>query len=161
MKRATLVFIIKTDDKGRRYVLLGEKKTAEIGTGTLNGPGGKLEENETEVACLLRETREEFGIDLHVSSLHHVANTLFLAGGEPSFFVTVYLCTNFSGELCETDSMYKPEWYLLDSLPFERMLEADRHWVPHALSGEKFSAQIYYREKAKGFERIQFFPFGG
>jgi 8-oxo-dGTP diphosphatase len=161
MKRATLVFIIKTDDKERRYVLLGEKKTAEIGTGTLNGPGGKIEENEGEVECLLRETREEFEIDLDSSSLYHVANTLFLAGGMASFFVTVYLCTRYSGELVETDSMYKPEWYPIDTLPFERMLEADRHWVPRVLSGEKFSAQIYYREKAKGFERIEFFPFGG
>ena len=161
MKRATLVFIVKTDDEGKKHVLLGEKKTAEIGTGTLNGPGGKLEENETEVECLLRESSEEFGIDLNVSALHHVAHILFLAGGEPSFFVTVYLCTRYNGEPSETESMYQPEWYPLDNLPFERMLDADRHWCLRALHGEKFSAQVYYREKAKGFERIEFFPFGG
>ena len=37
--------------------------------------------------------------------------------------------------------------------------DSDRHWFLKAALGEKFRAQVHYRERAKGFIRIDFLPF--
>lgn len=52
-----------------------------------------------------------------------------------------------------------PAWYDIDALPVDRMLESDRAWFPSAIRGDKFRANVYYRERAKGFIKIVFLPF--
>lgn len=154
MKIATLAIIIQEDD-----ILLGRKQgSPEIGEGTINGPGGKQEPDETIVECLIRETEEELGIVLDPAALEKVAVITFYAAGEPSFEVHTYRTSTFTGEPRETESMV-PEWHSLDNIPYERMLESDRTWFPQIVRGEKFNANVYYKEKAKGFLGIEFLPF--
>lgn len=153
MKIATLGLIIDGDK-----LLLGEKKKGEIGTGILSGPGGKMDPGETPEECLIRETREELHVELDPASLEEVALIDFYADGEVDFRVHVYCAKILSGELRETDDMI-PSWYPLGDLPFEKMFESDRHWMPKALAGEKFRANVYYRDRAKDFDRIEFLPF--
>ena len=50
---ATLMFIIQGDS-----VLLIRKKRG-LGAGKINGPGGKVEGDETPLDCAIRETEEE------------------------------------------------------------------------------------------------------
>ncbi|HYF13335.1 MAG TPA: 8-oxo-dGTP diphosphatase [Candidatus Paceibacterota bacterium] len=154
MKRASLVLLTR-DNK----VLLGYKKKAEIGTGTLNGPGGKVEEDETIVACAIRETQEEIGVTIRPKDLILVAIVKFFAAGHLDFEVFVYLTKKFSGEPRETRSMKLPEWYDIQNLPFDKMLESDRHWIPIVLAGKKFRANVYYKGRARDFEKIEFLPF--
>jgi hypothetical protein len=52
-----------------------------------------------------------------------------------------------------------PAWYAFDNIPFDRTYEADRHWLPKVLRGEKFCANVYYQDRAKGFDQIKFLPF--
>jgi len=52
-----------------------------------------------------------------------------------------------------------PDWYDIEKLPVDRMLESDRAWFPKLVHGETFRANVYYRERAKGFLGIKFFPF--
>ena len=151
MKIATLGVILQ-DQK----VLLGEKKKGEIGTGVLSGPGGKLDPGETLEQCLIRETREELKIELDPASLELTALIDFYAAGEIDFRVYVYRAKVSSGELKETADMV-PAWYPLYKLPYERMYEADRYWLPRVLDGEKFRANVYYRDRARDFDRIEFF----
>jgi 8-oxo-dGTP diphosphatase len=173
MKIATLG-IIMHDGK----LLLGEKKKGEIGTGMLCGPGGKLDLGETLPECLIRETREELSIELDPASLELVAYILFHKGrfrfmllnkifnflgwtsSMPDFGVYVYRARILFGQLVETDDMI-PGLYPLDNLPFEKMYEADRHWLPRAINGEKFNADVHYFGRARGFNRIEFLPFIG
>jgi mutator protein MutT len=150
MKIATLAVIVQ-DEK----VLLGYKKKGEIGTGTLNGPGGKVEEGETPVQCVIRETQEEVGITLTEKHLAHLGTITFFAGGTPDFKVLIFYTTVFSGEPQETKDMI-PGWYPIDNLPFDKMLESDREWFAKIAKGERCSARVYYRERAKVFERIEF-----
>ncbi|MEM9336905.1 MAG: NUDIX domain-containing protein [Patescibacteria group bacterium] len=154
MREATLAFIIQDN-----HLLLGEKKRGEIGTGTLNGPGGKQDPGETLVECLVRETEEEMKIILDPDKLEKVAIITFYANGAPDFNVHIYRTGHFVGELRETDDMYQPEWYPIDQLPFDRMLESDHEWFLKVAQGERFTANVYYQKQAKGFERIEFFPF--
>ena len=154
MKIATLAIITRGNQ-----VLLGLKRGgSEIGDGTLNGPGGKKEPNETILECLVRETQEEVGITLDPKLVEKLAIITFYAAGEPDFEVHVYLANSFSGEPHETPSMV-PAWYDIDTFPMNRMLESDRAWFPSVIRGKKFRANVYYRERAKGFIRIEFFPF--
>jgi 8-oxo-dGTP diphosphatase len=152
MKIATLGIVLQN---GR--VLLGEKKKGEIGTGVLSGPGGKLDPGETLEECLLRETREELEVELDPASLELVAVIDFYAGGEIDFRVHIYIAKILSGEIHETADMI-PAWYPLDNVPFDRTYEADRHWLPKALSGDRFRANVYYRDRARDFDRIEFLP---
>lgn len=155
MKIATLGIVLKDG-----FVLLGEKKRGEIGTGILSGPGGKLDPDETLEACLLRETREELNVELNPASLQLTALIDFYAAGEIDFQVYVYRASVLSGEIRETVDMI-PKWYPLDDLPYDQMFDGDRHWFQKAVRGEKFCARVYYRNRARDFERIEFFPFSG
>jgi 8-oxo-dGTP pyrophosphatase MutT (NUDIX family) len=111
--------------------------------------------------CVIRETWEEVRIALDRNKIEKVAIITFYFGGEPSFEVHVYRTSDFTGTPFKTKSMI-PKWYEMKELPVlvkERMLESDRTWFPRAVSGEKFCANVYYKEKAKGFLKIDFLPF--
>lgn len=154
MKIATLAIITR-----RNQVLLGMKRGgSEIGDGTLNGPGGKQDLGETILECLVREVEEEVGIILDPACVEKVAEILFHSGGNPDFEVHVYRTSIFIGEPHATKSMI-PDWYDIDDLPLDRMLESDRTWFSQAVRGEKFRAKVYYREKASGFLTIDFSPY--
>lgn len=154
MNIATLAIIVK-DGK----VLLGLKKRGRIGKGTVNGPGGHMEDIDLTVEdCIARETLEELGIVLLPEKLEKVAVITFYSGGKPDFKVHVFKTDAFRGEPCETEDMV-PGWYDIDNLPISSMLESDKTWFPQLIQGEKFNANVYYRERAKGFEKIEFLPF--
>jgi len=153
MKIATLGVITEGDQ-----VLLGEKKKGEIGTGTVCGPGGKQDPGETLEECLIRETREELEIELDPASPDLVAKIDFYTGSEIDFRVYVYRARILSGKIHETADMI-PAWYQFASLPFDRTYEADRHWLPKVLAGERFNANVYYRERAKVLDHIDFLAF--
>lgn len=152
MKIATLAIIRK-----QNQVLLGLKKKGEIGSQTFNGPGGKQEEGESLVDCVTRETREEVGIELDRNALKLIAVITFHVGGIPDFEVHTYLTDTFSGTPSETDDMI-PYWFDTNKLPLDRMLESDREWFSKAIAGEEFRANVYYKQRAANFERIEFFP---
>jgi len=157
MKTTTLAIIVR-EVNGKTETLLGEKKKGELGTGVLSGPGGKLEPDETIEQCLFRETMEEWEIVLDLASAEKVAVITFWADGNPHNECSVFVVREFSGELRETPDMHKPEWYDINNLPFDRMFESDREWFDKALRGEKFRANAYYRNLAKNFSHIEFFP---
>lgn len=154
MKIASLAIITRD-----RKVLLGLKRGgSEIGDGTLNGPGGKQDPGETILGCLVRETNEEVGILLDPAKAEKTAIITFHAGGIPRFEVHIYRADTFTGEPKETPSMI-PDWYDIEDLPLDRMLESDRAWFPQVIRGEKFRANVYYADGTKDFKRIEFLPF--
>lgn len=154
MKIATLGIITRGNQ-----VLLGRKRGgSEIGEGTLNGPGGKQESGESLIECLVRETEEEVGIVLDQTKVEEVAIITFHSGGVPDFEVHIFRTNDFNGEPRETEHMV-PAWYDINNLPLEDMLDSDRAWFPTAIRGRRFRANVYYRERAKGFMKIDFLPF--
>ncbi|MDO8600011.1 MAG: NUDIX domain-containing protein [bacterium] len=153
MKIATLAIVLRNSS-----VLLGYKKTGEIGAHTLNGPGGKCKKGESPVQCVVRETKEEIGITLFPQHLEETALITFFAGGIPDFKVHIFRTSVFAGSPVETADMI-PGWHDINDLPTHRMLESDKEWLPKVIRGEKFRANVFYKNRAANFERIEFFPF--
>lgn len=139
-------------------VLLGQKKKGKIGVGKFAGPGGRLEPGENLLECLVRETREELDVELDPAALELAAILDIYIGRDIDRCVYVYRAKILFGELKETADMI-PAWYPIDDLPYDNMFDADRHWFLKAARGEKFFANVYYEERAKGFLAITFSPF--
>jgi 8-oxo-dGTP diphosphatase len=124
---ATLMFIIKN---GR--VLLIRKKRG-LGAGKINGPGGRLEPDETPKECAIRETNEELIINpLNVRS---AGELFFHAEDMPRIHGYIFVATDYEGTPSETDEAI-PIWFNLSTIPFEEMWEDDRYWLPEVLNGQ-------------------------
>jgi 8-oxo-dGTP diphosphatase len=129
---ATLVFVFREDE-----VLLINKKTG-LGKGKVNGPGGKVDPGETPEAAAARECFEE--LDIRVSNLEYCGEHRFQFVDGYSIHVWVYRTRDFEGVAMETREA-APLWTPLDRIPYDRMWEDDKHWLPMLIRGERFQTR--------------------
>ncbi|MDP3004255.1 MAG: 8-oxo-dGTP diphosphatase [Candidatus Azambacteria bacterium] len=135
---ATLCFLVK-DNK----VLLGFK-TEKIGKDCWNGYGGGINDGETPKQAALRELKEEADIVTLPESLEKAAVVDFHnTKSDGSTFVCrvhVYLVSQWTGNPRVSDEMINPTWFSIERLPLDKMMPADRDWLPVVLSGKKIIA---------------------
>ena len=147
---ATLMFVIK---QGR--VLLIRKKRG-LGAGKINGPGGRLEADETPKDCAIRETSEELCITpLNVGT---AGELFFHAEDMPRIHAYVFTATDFTGVPTETEEAI-PHWYPIDAVPYEEMWEDDAYWLPAVLAGKMIKGWFTFIEETvldKKIEVIQY-----
>ena len=124
----TLVFVLRDEE-----VLLIHKKTGH-GAGKINAPGGKLESSEAVVACAAREVREEVG--LKVEELVCRAELRFVEQQGPLWLGYAFTTRSFSG-LPEESAEALPFWCRLSDIPYAKMWEDDRIWLPQVLAQEQ------------------------
>jgi 8-oxo-dGTP diphosphatase len=129
---ATLVFVFRGDE-----ILLINKKRG-LGAGKVNGPGGKVDPGETPEQSAVREVREELRIE--VSDLEYCGEHRFQFTDGYSIHVWVYRTQTFEGEPEETEEA-APLWVPIDRIPFEKMWQDDRYWLPKLIRGEKFQTR--------------------
>lgn len=132
----TLLFL---REAGR--VLLIEKRRGH-GAGKINGPGGKREAGETPLDCVLRETEEEVGIRPLDANLAGIFR--FLDQHDEDWLGFIFVASRHAGTPRDTDEAI-PRWYPIDALPFERMWEDDRHWLPRVLAGERLEGDFLFQ----------------
>lgn len=137
--RATLVFVVQGDD-----ILLIEKKRG-LGGGKVNAPGGKVDPGETIEQCAVRECREELGIE--VSALEQLGEHRFQFTNGYSIHCWVYRTDRYEGVPVETDEA-APLWRKIADIPYERMWEDDRIWLPLLIEGRSFSASWIFDDDA-------------
>lgn len=135
MLEATLCFVVRDGE-----VLLIEKRRG-LGAGWYNGPGGKLEDGETPRECAIREVREEIGLE--VSALEKAGELTFVLDGEDHIACHVYRTRSFEGEPIAS-SEARPEWFAFDDVPYDRMWEDDRLWLPGVLEGETVRGEFRF-----------------
>lgn len=151
MKSAVLALVTR-EEKGRPYLLLGKKGNAEMGTGLLNGPGGKVEHGETILQALAREVYEEAGVYVLGSCCEIVAIVDCFSQADGHYMrVMVYSTSSYSGTPRDTDTMTDFGWYNLYALPYERMHDGDRHWLPYVLDGHKCLVKLHFQSKGEGY----------
>lgn len=134
---ATILFIIKD---GR--ILLIEKKRG-LGAGKINGPGGKIDPGETALEAAIRETQEELLVTPHAP--RKLGELRFSMSDCPDILCHVYRADDFSGTPTETDEAV-PVWTALDAIPYHRMWEDDRHWLPLLLTEQSFLGRFVFEE---------------
>lgn len=135
--QATLVFFTREDE-----ILLANKKRG-FGIDKLNGTGGKQKIGETIEQTAKREAYEE--VRMTPNNLEKVATIKFyFAESEmPGQIVTIFLSDSWDGEPEETEEM-NPDWYKVVEIPYDRMWEDDKHWLPLVLEGKKIEAEFLF-----------------
>lgn len=144
MRQTTLNFLIRRSASHGREILLAMKKRG-FGAGRWNGTGGKLKDGESPELATIRETEEEIGVVISRSALVKVAELTFHFSDKPDWDQKchVYLAEEWSGEPSESEEM-KPQWFLMEDMPFKEMWIDDPHWLPVVLSGKGVMAQFTF-----------------
>jgi 8-oxo-dGTP diphosphatase len=142
MQQVSLCFPVTADG----FVLLGLKKRG-FGQGKLVGLGGKVEPGEDPAAAAARELREEAGLLADSDCLEAVARLTFLFPTWPDWdhHMHVFLARAWRGEPLDGDEI-QPQWHAIDALPFDRMWDDSRYWLPQALAGQRLTATFIYGE---------------
>lgn len=98
MKITTLCYI----EQDEKYLMLHRtKKEKDVNKGKWIGVGGKLEIGESLTQCLLREIKEETGLDAIDYQLRGIV--LFCYNEEEPLYMYLYTCNSFTGELQDCD----------------------------------------------------------
>jgi 8-oxo-dGTP diphosphatase / 2-hydroxy-dATP diphosphatase len=144
MKNTTLLFLVKRTNGEISDLCLAMKKRG-FGAGRWNGVGGKVSGAESIEDAARREAQEEIGVQ--ADSLKKVAELSFSFPHKPEWdqLVHVYISESWKGEPCESEEM-RPQWYSVDSLPFESMWPDDIFWVPRMVKGELLKASFSFGE---------------
>jgi 8-oxo-dGTP diphosphatase len=132
-------------------VLLIHKKRG-LGAGKVNGPGGRIEEGETPEQAAIREVHEEVGLqvsDLEPRALLHFAFTNGL-----HLDVTAFIAQTYAGSLLETDEAI-PFWCELEEVPYDRMWEDDRAWLPLIFRGYQVEGWFLFDDDAMLWSRVE------
>lgn len=130
-QRATLLFVVR----GGRILLIHKRRGH--GAGKINGPGGKLDPGETPRQCAVREVREELGID--VRAPRYAGELRFQETDGSRIHGYVFRAGAYRGTPVTTPEAI-PHWCALDAIPYRRMWDDDRMWLPWLLAGEPFRA---------------------
>ena len=116
----------------------------------MNGFGGKVKNNETIEEAALRELYEEAGVEAELNDIRKVAELTFVFPSVPKEkewdqTVHVFLVERWNGSVRETEEM-KPMWVEVDNIPFEKMWEDDRHWLPLVLQNKLIRAKFIFKD---------------
>jgi 8-oxo-dGTP diphosphatase len=111
------------DDAGR--VLIAQRPPGKHMAGGWEFPGGKLDPDEQPLAGLVRELREELGVEIHdatpLIAYEHVYP-------ERKVLLDLWLVRRFSGKPQSLDAQAL-RWVTLDELDEAGLLEADRPMI--------------------------------
>ena len=147
MKTATLCLLLHENQ-----ICLAMKKRG-FGEGKYNGFGGKVGDkeefkNETIEEALVREGKEEF--DIIIEKFEKMGEIFFIFPNNPDWdqVVHIFICRKWKGEPTESEEM-RPEWFKLAEIPYEKMWDDDKYWLPKVLEGQKIKANFAFDDDGK------------
>lgn len=143
-EQATLLFVIRES-----HILLIQKNRG-IGAGKVNGPGGRIDQGESALQGAIREVREE--LQITPTGVREIGKLRFQFTGGHSILCYVFTATGCRGEPVATEEA-TPLWTPVDEIPFDRMWEDDRIWMPLLLEGTQFSGRaLFHGEQMLGHD---------
>jgi len=133
--RASLCFVQREGE-----VLMIRKKRG-LGAGKINGPGGRLEEDETAIRAAIRETEEEVGVT--PLNLSHRGELHFQFVDGLALHCAVFLAEGCLGDPIETEEAI-PYWMKPADIPYHDMWADDFYWLPGMLEGKSFKGYFHF-----------------
>jgi 8-oxo-dGTP diphosphatase len=129
----TVVAAALTDGEGR--VLLQQRPPGRAMAGLWEFPGGKVESGERPEAALVRELREELGIEVEAADLLPAAFASADAaeGGGRHMLLLLFLCRRWSGEPDALDASAL-RWLRPEEMAAVPMPPADEPLIPRLAS---------------------------
>lgn len=139
MKNTTLCYI----EKDGKYLMLHRtKKEADINKDKWLGIGGKFEKDESPEECIIRETREETGLELQKIDLKCIIT--YVCKDWETEYTYVYTSKEFDGELIECNEG-DLEWVDIDRIPSLNLWEGDKIFLKKIQEEEGFfTAKFVY-----------------
>lgn len=142
MKHLTLCFLIKRNNQNIPTQICLAMKKRGFGEGKYNGYGGKVEEGETIEQAVARETMEEIGVE--IIDPKKVGELVFsYLDIDITSKAYIYFCETWNNDPIETEEM-NPEWFNIETIPYEQMWVDDIHWLPQVLDGKLISGKIIF-----------------
>jgi 8-oxo-dGTP diphosphatase len=133
------------------------KRADDIHAGKWNGLGGKLEPGESPEECVVREVREESGLEIVNPHLHGLVMFPGFKGND--WYVFVFTTETFTGDLKENGEGYL-KWVPdaeLESLP---LWPSDHVFLPWLREEKFFSAKFVYKGDEYMKHEVNFYPQG-
>ena len=144
MKQTTLCYI----DDGERYLMLHRvKKDHDASHGKWIGVGGKCEPDESPDECMLREVREETGLE--ITRWHYRGIVTFISDTWPNEYMHLFTATAWRGEPdMSIDDEGKLAWVGKNDLMDLNLWEGDRIFLRLLLdeSTPFFSLKLIYEQ---------------
>jgi len=140
MKNTTLCYIQRD---GKYLMLHRVKKENDLNRDKWIGLGGKLEENESPEECVVREIREESGLEL--ASWRYRGIVTFVSDRWEGEYMHLFTSDDFTGQITDCDEGVL-EWIYKSELLKLTLWEGDKIFLRLLDSGEPFfSLKLCYR----------------
>ena len=137
----TVLAYIKVDKKF--LMLFRNKKENDMNEGKYMGVGGHIEKGETKEQALVREIKEETGLD--VKTYQYRAKLKFI-NSDYQEIMYLFLIDQVEGELIECNEG-DLSWIDEDKLLDLKMWEGDKYFLDKLLNTEKyFEMTLYYKD---------------
>ncbi len=144
---STLAYVLSPD--GTEVLMVHRnRRSDDEHVGKYNGLGGHLERDEDVATCIVREIREEAGIECTALTLRGTVNWNDFGPTKQDWLGFIFLVTAFEGEPFEHNDDGPLEWVALDRLTDLPMWEGDRHFLPLVFDDDPrpFHGTMCYRD---------------
>lgn len=141
MKQTTLCYI----DDGTRYLMLHRvKKKNDASHGKWIGVGGKCEADESPDECMLREVKEETGLE--ITRWHYRGIVTFISNTWPNEYMHLFTASEWQGNIDMDCNEGDLAWIAKDKLMDLKLWEGDRIFLRLLLdeSTPFFSLKLIY-----------------
>ena len=135
---ATLCYI---KHASQTLMVYRNKKPNDMHEGKWNGLGGKFEPGESPEECVIREVREESGLQIRNPQMRGLLMFPDFKGND--WYVFVFTATEFEGELSDSPEG-DLEWIPNENLTALNLWESDHIFMPWIQEGKFFSAKFVY-----------------
>lgn len=119
--------LVLVDQDGR--VLICERPKGKFMEGFWEFPGGKLEKNETPENCLVREIKEEIGVNLKNVCFSPLTFSLNKYDNF-NILLLLYICQEYVGVVSPNENQ-NMKWLYVKDLYDYNLLPADRELIPY------------------------------
>lgn len=125
----TLGYILSED---RQSVLLVHRtfRKSDENLGKYNGVGGHLERGEDVMACMVREIKEETGLDVKEMTLRGTMAWANFGPNHDDWLGFIFVVTRYEGTPFAQNEEGTLTWHRIDELGTLPMWDGDRHFLP-------------------------------